>query len=92
MLRFDWDSLRAGDRVLVHGGWDTGLALVPGVVVMVDAKMHAPNAVGVRIGTSDAWHVVWPLYLAVHPDPRWGTEPCRRCDTIAQQIAVGRTA
>jgi hypothetical protein len=92
MLRVEWDSLRAGDRVLVHGGWDTELALVTGVVVMIDAKPHAPNGVGVRIGTGDAWHVVWPLYLAVHLDPQRGADTCRRCEAITDQRELRRTA
>jgi hypothetical protein len=92
MLRLDWDSLRAGDRVLVHGDWSTELALVPGVVVMVDAKRRAPNGVGVRIGTGDAWHVVWPLYLAVHVDPQRGDDACRRCEEITNQRELRRPA
>lgn len=92
MLRFDWDSLRVGDRVLVHGPSDAQLALVPGVVVMVDTKVRAPNGVGIRIGTGAAWHVVWPLYLAVHPDPRPTAEPCRRCDTGAGRAELRKTA
>ena len=64
MLRPEWDSLRVGDPVLVHGESDPEPALVAEAVVMVDAKRPAANGVGIRIGTGDAWHVVWPLYLA----------------------------
>ncbi len=92
MLRIEWDSLRAGDRVLVHGGWDTDLALEAGVVVMVDSKHNTPNGVGVRIGTGDAWHVVWPLYLAVHSDPQHQQEPCRRCEIIVEERRLRRVA
>ena len=63
-----------------------------GVVVMVDAKLHAPNGVGVRIGTGSAWHVVWPLYLAVHRDPRQGEHSCRRCDTMQREARLEATA
>jgi hypothetical protein len=92
MLRFDWDSLRVGDRVLVHGGWDTELALESGVVVMVDTKVRAPNHVGVRIGNDAAWHIVWPLYLATHLDPRRATDACHRCDTVAAESHLRETA
>ncbi len=41
MLRFQWDSLRRGDRVLVHDVDASDLGLRPAVVELVDAERPA---------------------------------------------------
>jgi hypothetical protein len=84
MLRFEWNSLRIGDEVLVHDARDRELALIPGLVAMVDTKKGA-NGVGIRVVTADGVQVQWPSYLAVHHDPPDQAEPCWRCAAIAER-------
>jgi hypothetical protein len=84
MLRFDWDVLRVGDRVLLHDSDQADLALVSGVVAMVDTKKRS-NRIGIRIGSTKGKVVIWPSRLAVHLDPRDPTEECWRCDALADR-------
>ena len=44
MLRFQWDSLRRGDHVLVHDAHRADLRLRPGVVALVDAAGSAATS------------------------------------------------
>ena len=91
MLRFDWNSLRVGDDVVLHDPGDTHLTLVPGVVGMVDSKTRkrGVNRVGIRVGHGPDSQVLWPSHLAVHnnasPDP---ADPCWRCTALGQ-VAAG---
>ena len=83
MLRLEWNSLRVGDRVLVHDAADADLALVPGVVAMVQTAAGS-NDIGVRVTAEGAGHrIVRPARLAVHLDPWAHTETCWRCDALA---------
>ena len=52
MLKFDWNALRIGDRVLVHDAESPQLTLLPGIVAVIDARKGAKRA-GVRFTGSD---------------------------------------
>jgi hypothetical protein len=82
MLRFDWDVLRVGERVLVHDADNADLALVSGVVAMVNTR-RVSNGLGVRVGSTMGGAILWPARLAVHLDPRDPTEPYWRCQAMA---------
>lgn len=79
MLTFEWNALRAGDRVVLHDGATGASSLFPGVVTsvsMCEGKRY--NGVGVRVAAAGGLHdIVWPNPLVVHrdgPDDR-----CWRC-------------
>jgi hypothetical protein len=79
MLRFQWDSLRRGDHVLVHDARSTDLGLRPAVVVLVDSA-RSRHDVAVRYSDGpDAGRVVRPGRFATHPDPLGGSPECWRC-------------
>jgi hypothetical protein len=82
VLRFDWDALGPGDRVLVHDTGKADMASVAGVVAMINWRKGS-NGVGIRVGPTAEGVILWPARLAVHPDPRDPTEPCWRCDALA---------
>jgi hypothetical protein len=88
VLRFEWNSLRPGDHVLVHDPRVAEMTLTDGVVTSVDAHKRV-NGVGIRV---DAPHggtaVLWPSPFVVHHDPRDLTEPCWRCQELADRAAV----
>jgi hypothetical protein len=79
----EWDTLRVGDRVLVHDDLSTveDFPLCGGVVATVDG-MTRPHRVGINVATVSkaATVVVRPLRMQVHRDPRDPSEPCWRCD------------
>ena len=84
MLRFEWNGLRIGERVLLHD-WAGDLALHPGRVAFVDAH-RGWNSVGIRLPSSDgASIVVWPSSGAVHRDPRDVAEPCWQCHALEER-------
>ena len=90
MRVFEWNALRAGDKVLAHDPRSSEMKLLAGVVTQVDTKKrgHGPNQVGVALASDGAPSVIlWPARLAVHRDPRDRTEPCWRCEanhTVAE--------
>jgi hypothetical protein len=80
VLRFDWNGLLAGDRVLVHTSLADDLALAPGVVTRIE-RNRPVNSVGIRVGTE----VLWPTFPAVHRDqydPDNPAETCWRCQGV----------
>lgn len=82
MLRFQWNALRTGDKVLVHDPRSPTLALTPGAVDSLETRKGA-NGVGIRVaGEGPKGAILWPSYLAVHSDPRDVAEPCWRCQAI----------
>jgi hypothetical protein len=82
MLGFEWDALRVGDRVLVHGTTNVIGDLVPGAVVTIILQ-EGSNGVGMRILSSGGDpSIVWPSRLTVHHDPQDPLEPCWRCKTV----------
>jgi hypothetical protein len=85
MMRFQWNALRVGDRVMVHDASDAHLGAIAGVVSIVDTKVGS-NDLGIRVGTGDApTRMVRPTRLSVHLDPIAGTEDCWRCDAMASR-------
>ena len=87
MLKFEWNALRVGDKVLVHDSADSELRLLPGVVSIVESA-RGFNDIGIRVALSvDALRVDRPRRLAVHTDPLDSTESCWRCDDIAAGAA-----
>jgi hypothetical protein len=78
MLRLEWNSLRAGDRVLVHDADDPQLRLVAGVVSAV-LQTSGANEVSIRVTTPVGVRVVKPQRLSVHPDPVGFDGQCWRC-------------
>ena len=82
MLKFDWNALRIGDRVLVHDAESPQLTLLLGVVTMIDARKGAKRA-GVLFDSSDDQRSIrWPSYLTMHRDPRGPTDRCWRCEEV----------
>jgi hypothetical protein len=78
--RLEWNSLRVGDRVLVHDASEADMALRPGTVAMVETASGA-NDVGIRVADADRRSVVRPNRQAVHRDPLDSREDCWRCDS-----------
>jgi hypothetical protein len=90
MLKFEWNALRVGDRVVVHDPVGTEVPLLAGTVAMVETKRsrRGANGVGVRVEAEDGGaRVVWPSYLAAHYDPPDPTEECWRCTALADAAA-----
>jgi len=87
MLSFQWNALRAGDRVLVHDDLAPGLDTLEGVVTIVQTRRGDTNDVAIRIGTTG--EVVRPRRHAVHMVPLDRRFWCWRCDTTATQGRSG---
>ena len=90
MLRFEWNALRVGDRVVVHDPVGTEFPLLAGTVAMVETKRsrRGANRVGIRIATDVvAYRVVWPSFLAAHHDPPDPSKDCWRCTALAETAA-----
>jgi len=82
MLRFQWDSLRRGDHILVHDVSRPDLGLRPADVVMVDTS-RSGNDLAVRYTDgADAGLVVRPGRFASHFDPVSEQDACWRCEEI----------
>ena len=82
MLRFQWDSLRRGDRILVHDASRPDLGLRSAEVVLIDTRADG-SAVGVRYSDGgDAGRVVRPGRFAVHVDPVSEETRCWRCAAL----------
>ena len=80
MLSFQWNSLKPGDRVMVHDDFDPGLKLWEGVVQLVEQGRWYTNDVGIRIDH----HIpvlVRPRRHAVHLLPL-DRSSCWRCEAI----------
>ena len=85
MLRFEWNALRPGDDTLVHDVGSPTMALVPGIVEMVDTQ-RGDYGIGIRVKTGrSAARIVWPSSRSVHRGSEVGTDPCWRCDVLARQ-------
>ena len=79
MLRFQWDSLRRGDRVLVHDAATPDLGLRPGVVVLVGATGPRRDVAVRYTAGPDAGRIVRPGRFATHADPLTDAAECWRC-------------
>ena len=79
MLRFQWDSLRRGDHVIVHDAGTPDLGLRPAVVAVVD-RAGSRRDIAVRYADGpDAGRVVRPGRFATREDPVADTACCWRC-------------
>ena len=78
MLRLEWNSLRAGDRVLVQDADDAQLRLVAGVVAAV-LQTSGANEVSIRVTSPVGVRVIKPQRLSVHHDPVDLDGQCWRC-------------
>lgn len=87
MLKFEWNALRADDKVLVHEPGRADLALIPGTVVLIDSRRQL-NCVGIAVTTVNGERkVLWPSSLVVHHDPRDesdANESCWRCEALVE--------
>jgi hypothetical protein len=82
MLKFEWNALRVGNKVLMHDPRDVGMRLLGGVVTMV-ATVAGSNEVAIRVAPNgETAQVLRPRRLTVHLDPRDLSEPCWRCADI----------
>jgi hypothetical protein len=82
MPPFYWDSLRRGDRILVHDPKRADLGLRPAEVAYVEAP-RSGHRVGVRYTSgTDTGRVVWPSRFAAHFDPVSEQEDCWRCEEL----------
>ena len=86
MLVFQWNSMRVGDRVMVHDDHDAGLALRPGIVMYVQTREQGANEVTIRL-EGDVSRIVYPRRHAVHLLPIDRRFSCWRCDAIATDTA-----
>ena len=82
MTRFLWDSLRIGDKVLVHDDQVGDAQLRPGVVTGLNVRGRRHD-LGIRISRGANDVILWPSPLTVHFDPLEAHEPCWRCDALA---------
>ena len=78
MLRLEWNSLREGDRVLVHDADDPELRLLAGVVAGV-LNTSGSNEVSIKVTSSVGMRVIQPQRLSVHHDPVDFDGQCWRC-------------
>ena len=79
MLRFQWDSLRRGDHILVHDVRTADLGLRPAVVELVDSS--GPDATSPPATPTDPTPAgsFAPAASRSHPDPVTGAADCWRC-------------
>jgi|SRR5215213_2122106 len=81
MLRFQWDSLRRGDHIVVHDAARADLKLRSADVVLLDTRGPDTTSPCYNDGP-DAGRVVRPGRFAVHADPL-DDIGCWRCDEYA---------
>jgi hypothetical protein len=86
VLRLDWNSLRAGDRLLVHHSDVDAVRLLAGVVTSVTLA-DGCNEVEVRVTTNSGTRVFRPQRLMVHHDPIEFEGHCWRCATLSPPAA-----
>jgi hypothetical protein len=83
VLRFEWNAMRPGDRTLVHDAGSSTMALVPGVVEVVDPR-RGDYGIGIRMPAGDgSGRILWPSSRAVHRGAVLGPDPCWRCELLA---------
>jgi hypothetical protein len=87
MLRFQWDSLRRGDHILVHDVHAPDLGLRPAVVELVDSSGPRRDIAARYTNGPDVGTVVRPGQFATHPVPLDRDADCWRAD---ERIAASR--
>ena len=75
MIQFQWNALRIGDRVRLHG---SGGDLQDGAVALIEV-LKGSNGVGVRVAGAMGDEVRWPSRLAVHNPTGPIDDPCGHC-------------
>ena len=85
MLAFQWNALRAGDRVTMHDDLDRDLTLRDGVVDLVQTRRRGENDIGIRIDDED--RIVRPRRHAVHLSPIDRRLSCWRCEAMTARPA-----
>jgi hypothetical protein len=90
MMRNQWDTLRVGDAVFVHGD-DGGLLAATVAFVTEAAAPGEPSAVGFRVIEADETYYAWPEPADVHREALEVSGPCPRCQpsTAATAEAAG---
>jgi len=83
MFVFQWNSMRVGERVMVHDDLDAGFGLAPGIVKYVETRDHTPNDVTIRVD-GETSQLVRPRRHAVHMLPLDRRFSCWRCDVVAK--------
>jgi hypothetical protein len=87
MLRFQWNALRVGNKVLMHDPRDVGMRLLAGVVTIVDSRKGS-NDIAIRVSPKgESSQILRPRRLAVHLDAGDAAEACWRCADIASAPA-----
>jgi hypothetical protein len=87
VLKFEWNALRVGNKVLMHDPRDKGMRLLHGVVAIVDT-VAGSNDLAIRVAPKgEVSSVLRPRRLTVHLDPRDLADECWRCDDIAKATA-----
>lgn len=79
MVIREWNALRIGDRVTLHGSGGTDTAVTSGCVVAIDVRRGA-NTIGIHVDGHP--RPVWPARLAVHDEPGDRDESCWRCQSV----------
>ena len=81
MLRFQWDSLRRGDHILVHDRGAPDLGLRPAIVALVDSTGPRRDVAVRYTDGPDAGRLVRPGRFAIHHAPLTDADiaACWRC-------------
>lgn len=79
MITFDWNSLRVGDRVVVHERTANRYQVAqPGLVQFVTLRRPI-NEVGIRIESPSGPRVLWPTCPEVHAATSGAAATCQDC-------------
>lgn len=85
-MRHQWDTLRIGDAVFVHG--DDGGLLPATVAFVTEAEIAGEaSAVGFRVIEDDETYYAWPEPADVHREPLEVSGPCPRCRPATSSAA-----
>ncbi len=71
-LRFHWDSLRRGDRILAREVRAVDLGRRPAVVALVDSSGPRRDHAARSTAGADAGRLARPGCVATHPEPLTG--------------------
>ena len=74
----EWNTLRVGDSVFVHGD-NTTLVAATVAFVTTHVATGDENSVGMRVDGTEETYYTLPSPADVHTDPPDRTESCARC-------------
>ncbi len=86
MLRFQWDALRVGDRVLVHDDLDAAFESHGATVRFVTTNVGRANEIALRLD-DPPMEIVRPRRHAVHQLPVDTNIDCWRCAVATRLTA-----